>query len=154
MRKEYQRCSFCCCLLLKDLKGRSKQTVRWTVCPPVAFPQKSKSNRGSQKKDIFGCLFSSYICLRQVILLCSYIRLTPSDIVLRTVNGKYNITFELSKISLQGRWNITWNLCIQTIRFFKQKRETPYSVSLFCSSISLMIFFVCINFKRAVNLLF
>jgi len=29
--------------------------------------------------------FFSYICLRQVILLRSYIRLTPSDIVLRTV---------------------------------------------------------------------
>ena len=30
-------------VLRADSKGRSKQTVRWTVCPAVAFPQKSES---------------------------------------------------------------------------------------------------------------
>ena len=30
-------------VLRTDSKGRSKQTVRWTVCPAVAFPQKSES---------------------------------------------------------------------------------------------------------------
>ena len=29
-----------------DSKGRSKQTVRWTVCPAVVFPQKSESTLG------------------------------------------------------------------------------------------------------------
>ena len=40
---------FLFCFMMEDLKGRSKQTVRGTVCPSVAFPQKSKSN--------IGCLF-------------------------------------------------------------------------------------------------
>ena len=36
----------------------------------------------AKKKDIHWMSFFSYICLWQVILLRSYIRLTPSDIVL------------------------------------------------------------------------
>ena len=39
----------------------------------------------TRKKDIFGCLFSVIFAFRQVILLRSYIRLAPSDIVFRTV---------------------------------------------------------------------
>ena len=31
-----------------DSKGRSKQTVRWTVCPAVASPQRSESAPGRQ----------------------------------------------------------------------------------------------------------
>ena len=72
--------------------------------------------RESQKKRLVSTSrFFSYICLRQVILLRSYIRLTPSDIVLRTVERQINITetegfnntFDNSKITLHRRWNIT-----------------------------------------------
>ncbi len=47
--------SFFFCFMMEDLKGRSKQTVRWTVCPSVAFPQKSKSNLD----DFFGQMLAS-----------------------------------------------------------------------------------------------
>ena len=47
------------------------------------------------KKDIRWMSFFSYICLWQVILLRSYIRFMPSEIVLRTFYGKYNITNKL-----------------------------------------------------------
>ena len=45
-RKTTQSVVFLFCFMMEDLKGRSKQTVRGTVCPSVAFPQKSKSNIG------------------------------------------------------------------------------------------------------------
>ena len=46
-----------------------------------------------QKKDLsIDKSFFSYICLRQVILQRSVIWLMPSDIVLRTVKDKDNIT--------------------------------------------------------------
>ena len=38
------------------------------------------------------CAFFSYIRLRRVILLRSYIRLTPSDIRFASFGGEYNIT--------------------------------------------------------------
>ena len=38
-----------------DSKGRSKQTVRWTVCPAVAFPQKSESVLPHQAKKPLLC---------------------------------------------------------------------------------------------------
>ena len=40
--------------------------------------------------------FFSYIRLRRVLLLCSDIRLTPSDIRFASLGGEYNITAEQS----------------------------------------------------------
>ena len=40
--------------------------------------------------------FFSYIRLRRVLLLCSDIRLTPSDIRFASLGGEYNITAERS----------------------------------------------------------
>ena len=69
----------------------------------------------SMTKDILWMSFVSYICLWQVILLRSYIRLRPVISCFAQFKGKYNITansvcnitFDLSKISLNQRWNIT-----------------------------------------------
>ena len=58
------------------LQGVRSSNLRWLI----------------RKKTSVGCLFSVIFALRQVILLRSYIRHTPSDIVLCTVKGKYNIT--------------------------------------------------------------
>ena len=46
-----------------------------------------RKNSCSKEQEFF-----SYIRLRRVILLRSYIRLMPSDIALRAVKGEYNIT--------------------------------------------------------------
>ena len=60
------------------------QLDRVTGYEPVG--QGFESLLAHQKKRLVSTSrFFSYICLRQVILLRSYIRLTPSDIVLRTV---------------------------------------------------------------------
>ena len=70
-------------------------------------------------KRIYRTSVSEYIANKPKISLWfgffSYIWLTPSDIVLAqfkdkyniTANGVCNITFDLSKISLHQRWNIT-----------------------------------------------
>ena len=69
-RKTTQSVVFLFCFMMEDLKGRSKQTVRWTVCPSVAFPQKSKSN----SDDFFGQMWASVptITVNTVNSLVSY----------------------------------------------------------------------------------
>jgi len=72
-------------------------------------------NTKAMKKDIQRMSFFSYICLWQVILLRSYIRLRRVILCFAQVKGKYNITetkgfnitFDLSKITLQRSWNST-----------------------------------------------
>ena len=68
-----------------------------------------------KKRQVSTCRFFSYIRLRQVILLCSDIRLTPSGIRSASEKGEYNITevvwlsyhFCEAKISLRRSRNIT-----------------------------------------------
>ena len=72
-----------------------------------------------EKRHPLDVFFQLYLPSASYIATQLYSAL-PSDIVLRTVKGKYNITetkgfnitFDLSKISLQRSWNITKNTCI------------------------------------------
>ena len=55
--------------------------------------RRSESGHPSQKKALASTsAFFSYIRLRRVLLLCSDIRLTPSDSRFASLGGEYNIT--------------------------------------------------------------
>ena len=64
----------------------AQQTLTLYVGVRIPIPQPEKSRLRKQSA------FFSYIRLRRVLLLRSYIRLTPSDIRFASFGGEYNIT--------------------------------------------------------------
>ena len=69
----------------------------------------------TMKKDIFGCLFSVIFAYGKLYCYAVIFGLRRVILCFAQFNGKYNITetagfnitFDLSKISLQRSWNIT-----------------------------------------------
>ena len=84
----------------------------------ITWNLSSKPFGSSRKKTSNGCLFSVIFAYGKLYCCAVIFGLRRVILCFAEFKGKYNITetkgfnntFDLSKISLHRRWNITWNL--------------------------------------------
>ena len=125
-------------------------TARWAVRPRHRSARRRANHviptrkSPTRKRRTFSTLFAC----RRVILLCSYIRLAPSDIALRAVLGANrislrakarNITFRTAK-NITSRVSEIFHLsCDFTLEYWLfdcgQKRWCTFCVSLLCKEL-------------------